>query len=336
MPVANLPYTYVIRTKGKEYWRFRRGQLHTKLPAVPGDPAFYAKYAELLALSQAQPTAAATEGSIRSLTKAYRKSAEFNLLRPSTRLDYERTLDLIDAELGDEPYRFITTRMVKQIRDELAATPRKAHKFKQMVSRLYTWAAEDGRVKEGTNPAAKFARLKTRQRTIMPWSDEEIALFLSQAPAHLRLAVTLMLYTGQRVEDVATMEWTQYQSGFIRVLQSKTAEPLEIAVHPRLRALLDPVKIRRGRICKSAAGRPYTANALRKAISDQCAAIDGMPARSSHGLRYAAAGMLEEAGCTVGEITAIIGHRTYQMAMKYLMARRQSVAAIARIGTGRV
>jgi integrase len=315
--VANLPYTYVIRTKGKEYWRFRRGQLHTKLPGGPGDDAFHARYADLLRLSQSKPTLAPADGSIRSLTKAYRRSAEFGLLRPSTRLDYERTLDLIDAELGDEPYRFITTKMVKQVRDELAVTPRKAHKFKQMVSRLYTWAAEDSRVKEGTNPAAKFAKLKARQRTIVPWSDEEIALFLSEAPAHLRLAVTLLLYTGQRVEDVASMEWMQYQTAYIRVRQSKTDEPLEVAVHPKLRALLDPVKIRKGRICKSAAGRPYTANALRKAISDQCAMIDGMPPRSPHGLRYAAAGMLEEAGCTIGEITSIIGHRTYQMAMKY-------------------
>ncbi len=333
MPVANLPYTYVIRTKGKEYWRFRRGQLHTKLPGGPGDEAFHARYAELLRLSQSQPTPAPVDGSIRSLTKAYRRSAEFSLLRPSTRLDYERTLDLINAELGDEPYRFITTKMVKQVRDELAATPRKAHKFKQMMSRLYTWAAEDGRVKEGTNPAAKFARLKTRQRTIAPWSDEEIALFLLHSPPHLRLAVTLMLYTGQRIEDVATMQWSQYQGTFIRVVQSKTGEPLEIAVHPALRALLDPVKIRRGQICKSAAGRPYTANALRKAISDQCAAIATMPARSSHGLRYAAAGRLEEAGCTVGEITAIIGHRTYQMAMKYLTARRFSSAAMTKLAT---
>lgn len=262
---------------------------------------------------------------------AYRVSAEFKALRPSTRADYENTLDLLKAELGDAPYRLITQAMVKAIRDDLASTPRKAHKVKQMVSRLYSWAAEENLVKEGHNPAAKIKRLKVRAKTITPWSDSEIALFLTHAPAHLRMAVTLMLYTGQRVEDVASMEWTQYQERFVRVHQSKTDEMLEIAVHPTLAAVLNPVKIRRGRICKSAKGRPYTANALRKAISDQCAMIDGMPARSSHGLRYAAAGMMEEAGCTVGEITSVIGHRTYQMAMKYITARKNSLSAISRL-----
>lgn len=332
MPPANLPFTYVVRKKGREYWRFRRAGLHTALPACPGAPEFHTRYATLLAMSEAAPKPPPAEGTVRSLTRAYRDSAEFGALRDTTRLDYDRTLNLIDAELGDEPYRYVTTGMVKTVRDDLAATPRKAHKVKQMVSRLYSWAAEDSRVKPGTNPAAGFKKLKVRTRTITPWSDEEIALFLAHAPAHLRIAVTLQLYTGQRIEDVAGMEWSAYQGSFVRVRQSKTDELLEIAVHPKLAALLDPVKIRRGRICKSAKGRPYTANALRKAISDQCEAIDGMPARSSHGLRYAAAGMLEEAGCTVAEITSIIGHRTYQMAMKYLTARRNSTAAIGRLG----
>ena len=331
--MADLPYTYVVRKKdsGREYWRFRRAGLHTAIPGKPGEVAFQKRYAELLALATAPAPQAPASGSMSELVEAYRKSAEFAALKQVTRDDYEGTLTLIKDELGTEPFRLITQAMVKQVRDDLAATPRKAHKVKQMVSRLYSWAAEESLVREGVNPAAKIKRLKVRQKTITPWSDAEFDLFIAHAPAHLVIAVTLQLFTGQRVEDVATMEWTQYQGAFVRVRQSKTDEMLDIAVHPRLRALLDSVNIRRGRICKSAKGRPYTANALRKAISDQCEKIDGMPARSSHGLRYAAAGMLEEAGCSVGEITSVIGHRTYQMAMKYLTARRNSAAAMARL-----
>lgn len=331
MVEARLPFTYVVRKNGREYWRFRRGKLHTALPAGPGEPAFHDRYAALLKLSEAKPVDAPGEGTIAALVRAYRASAEFSALRDATKTDYERTLDLVIAELGDQPYRFTTTAMVKAVRDDLAATPRKAHKLKQMVSRLYSWAAENSLVRAGVNPAAGFKRLKVRQRSITPWSDAEAALFVANAPAHIALPVQLMLYTGQRVRDVALMEWPQYQGDYIRVRQEKTDELLEIATHPRLRALLDPVKIRRGRICKAASGRAYTANALRKAIADQVAKTDGMPSRSSHGLRYAAAGMLEEAGCTVGMVTSIIGHRTYQMAMKYLTARRESAAAIERL-----
>jgi DNA gyrase inhibitor GyrI len=37
----------------------------------------------------------------------------------------------------------LTTRaMIKAVRDDYAVTPRKAHKIKQMASRLYSWADE--------------------------------------------------------------------------------------------------------------------------------------------------------------------------------------------------
>ncbi len=334
MAEARLPYTFVVTSKaGKPYWRFRRSELKAALPGQPGDPAFHAKYAELMAMGErlAAPVKGLAAGSIAELVAAYRRSAEFLALRPATQGDYEKTLDLIVEELGDQPYRLVTQKMVKIVRDSYSATPRKAHKIKQMVSRLYSWAEEENLVREGLNPAAKIKRLKVRQKSYTPWSDYEIDLFLRHAPAHLARAVRLLLYTGQRCEDVVTMDWQQYQSRFIRVRQSKTGELLEIATHAQLRADLDQVQVRRGPILRNAEGKPYNANSLRKAIGDQCARIEGMPHRTPHGLRYSSAGALEEVGCTVGQITSIIGHRTYQMALKYATARRDSAAAMAKM-----
>jgi integrase len=328
MVVANLPYTYVV--KGC-YWRFRRAGVNVALPGKPGDAEFHRRYGEMMELTAKKEAAAPAESSVAALVAAYRASSEFRLLRTPTQTDYNRTLDIIIAELGDEPYRLVTGKMVKAVRDDLDATPRKAHKVKQMVSRLYSWGQEDGRVKKGHNPAAEFKALKVRAETIEPWSDREIALFLAEGPLFLRLPIMLMLYTGQRGEDVAMMQWTAYQGDYIRVRQSKTGESMSIACHPRLREVLDAVSIRKGRICRNAVGQPYTANAMRKAIGDAVEAIEAMPHRTPHGLRYAAAGMMEEVGCTVGEITAVLGHRTYQMAMKYLLARRQSAAAMAKV-----
>ena len=45
--------------------------------------------------------------------------------------------------------------------------------------------------------------------------------------------------------------------------------------------------------------------------------------------RYANRGF---AGCSVVEITSVIGHRTYQMAMQYISQRRAARAAIERLG----
>jgi integrase len=326
VPETKLPFTYVI---GGKYWRFRRGALKAALPGKPGDPAFHARYGELLALSE-QKTPEPDRNSFSWLIACYRKSAEFNALRPLTRLDYDKTLDLIAAEFGEQPYALTTSKMIKQVRDELAATPRKAHKLKQMVSRLYSWAQEEGLAEH--NPAASIKRLKVRQKVITPWSEEEIARFLSDAPLWLRTPVLLALCTGQRREDVVRMTWADYQGAFVRVRQSKTGEPLDIACHKVLRSHLSSIKTAfGGPIARNAKGRPFTANSLSQAIRRQIGEMDGFPRdRSIHGLRYAAAARLDEAGCTLAEAVAVLGHRTYQMAHRYMAQRRASEAAMRR------
>jgi hypothetical protein len=52
--------------------------------------------------------------------------------------------------------------------------------------------------------------------------------------------------------------------------------------------------------------------------------------RSIHGLRYMAGADLEEAGCTVAEIEAVLGHHTFKMAMKYASQRLRARAANAK------
>jgi integrase len=331
VPEANLPFTYVIRKKGKEYWRFRRGALKAAIPGKPGDPAFHRRYAELKAMADAKP-AEVDRQSFRWLIAQYRSSAEFRALAAPTQQDYDRTLDLLLEEIGAEPYRYTTRAMIKAVRDDHAGKARKAHKIKQMVSRLYSWADENDLVDEGFNPAAKIKRLKKRAVPIMPWSEEEIRLFMAHCPDFLRTAVLLALYTGQRREDVVKMGWTAFQGAIIRVVQSKTGEPLMIGCHKGLQKHLATVKtLFGGPIARTAKGRPFTANSLSQAVRRVVESIEGMPKnRSLHGLRYAAAARLNEAGCTPAQCAAVLGHRTYQMALKYMAQREASEAAVAK------
>jgi integrase len=316
--------------KGR-YWRFRRGDLKASLPGKPGDPEFHKRYGELVALSDGKP-AEKDSASWAWLIARYRASAEFKALRGPTRLDYDKTLTLLETELGEEPFLNTTRAMIKAVRDDYAVTPRKAHKIKQMASRLYSWADENDLVPAEFNPA-KMKRLKVRQKSIIPWSEEEIALFLAHCPAELRTPFLLALCTGQRAEDAVTMEWSAYQGAFIRVRQSKTGEPLDIACHPDLRAHLDIVRTSfGGRIARTARKRPYTANGFAQHIRRVAEKIPGFPPnRSPHGLRYAAAGRLEEAGVTPADAASVLGHRTYQMAMKYLSQRKRSAEAMKKV-----
>lgn len=323
---TEIPFTYIA--KGK-YWRFRRNGHDTKLPGKPGDAEFHQAYARLMASTEPKPKA--SRQSFAWLIKRYRESAEFNALAERTQDDYSDTLDLIDKEMGDQPYALTTRAMIKAVRDDYSKTPRKAHKIKQMVSRLYSWADEEELVPAGFNPASGLKKIKAKVKPITPWSEEEISLFLARCEPFMRTPVMLALYTGQRREDVVNMTWKDYQERFIRVKQSKTGEPLDIACHPTLRDHLDAIKTRfDGKIARTADGKPFNANSLSAALNRAVESIAGMPHRTLHGLRYAAAARMEEAGCTIVEITSVLGHRTYQMGMKYAAQRRASESALAK------
>jgi hypothetical protein len=93
VPETRLPFTYIV--KGR-YWRFRRGDLKASLPGQPGDPAFHKRYGELVALIRGQATRKDRD-TFAWLIAKYRASAEFAALRPATRLDYDKTLTLLES-----------------------------------------------------------------------------------------------------------------------------------------------------------------------------------------------------------------------------------------------
>jgi integrase len=340
-----LPFTNKVTAKGKTYWRFRSKETgNIKLPGEPGEPQWHQAYAqaeELRRQRRATTDQADDATSWKWLIGRYLKSPEYLALADSTQADYAKTCALLEAALGGEPFRYTTRGMVRDLRDDFAATPRKAHKVKQMASRLYSWADEGELVPEGFNPAAGVKRLKRKggDKEIVPWSDAEIEWVLSIAPAHVATPVLIALYTGQRREDVVSMTWQQWQGDQVRVRTSKTRALIDMPCHPVLKAHLEELKRTAkvvsltGAICLTEKGAPFaTANALSGAVRRVVEKHPRVPNnRSMHGLRYAAAGRMSDGGASVAAIEAVLGHRTFKMAMKYASARlraREGVEAM--------
>ncbi|GGB14759.1 hypothetical protein GCM10011380_00200 [Sphingomonas metalli] len=336
------PLRFTYLSKGA-YWRFRH-KLTGDVPLPhekglhwskqPERAAFMQRYAELLAVVEAKKVAPPSRSTFAWLIAEYQRSPEFRNLADSTQTDYARTLGLLKDELGQVRFALASRAILKAVRDDHATTTRKAHKIKQMLSRLYSWADEAGHVPEGFNPAKGIKKIKRKggAREIVVWSDAEIAAFLKGAPEHLVTPVLIALYTGQRREDVVRMTWQQYQGDVIRVRQSKTTALLDIACHSVLRKHLDALKRQGVVICTTEGGKAYTANGLSQAVRRRVSKVAAMPDdRSMHGLRYAAGSRMEEAGCTVAEIESVLGHQTFRMALKYASQRLRAKAAIAKM-----
>lgn len=333
-----LPYVRMVSNgKGRTYWRFRTKETgDLGLPGQPDSPEFHRAYAA--ALEQRDKIRAGDrqqqdEDGFAWLADRYQESAEFKALATPTQLDYSKTCALLKDELGDQPWRYITRAMLKAVRDDYAATTRKANKVTQMARRIYSWGNEADLVPDGCNPAVGLKKLKRKggDKEIIPWSDQEIAWVVADAPLHVQTPILLALYTGQRREDVASMTWQQDQGDLLRVRTSKTRALIDLPCHPALRAHLDQVRrgakvvSLTGTICLSPAGKPYSVNAMSGAVRRQVEKQPRVPNnRSMHGLRYAAAARMEEGGATVAAIEAVLGHRTFKMALKYATARARA------------
>ena len=93
----------------------------------------------------------------------------------------------------------------------------------------------------GVNPASDIRRLHGDPKAYEPWPADVIAKFKDHVRTNpiAHMALLLLLFTGQRVGDVAAMKWSQYDGKGIGVRQQKTRALLWIPCHTVLKAALD-------------------------------------------------------------------------------------------------
>ena len=69
-----------------------------------------------------------------------------------------------------------------------------------------------------------------------PWTDQDIAQFIAHWPdgSRARLAIALLLYTGQRRSDVVRMGRQHVRDGLLHVTQKKGGGKVSLAIplHP--------------------------------------------------------------------------------------------------------
>ena len=328
---------------GNVRYYFRRpGGKRTPLPGLPGSEAFMAAYAAASAAPENRPEKQRGEpGTFDRLVALYYQSTEFKTLKAPTqrayRLAIERLLRIED--MGGRPVRGINRAIIKNIMAKRADRPSAANDALKKLRILIKFALDLGW--RDTDPTIRISKLKEGEHHT--WTDAEIEAFEARWPigSQQRTLFALLLYTGQRVSDVAAMSWrdVSLDGRRIRVTQEKTGTKLDLALHDDLLHALAAWPKGEGAIVPTAWGRPFSVKGLGNKMAD---AIDdaGLPeACVAHGLRKAAARRLAEAGCTAHEIASITGHRSLAEVERYTRAaeqRRLNDAATLKLGSRRL
>ena len=187
------------------------------------------------------------------------------------------------------------------------------------------------------DPTREVRAIRIRSAGHHSWTDNEIAQFERHHPigSRARLALALLLYTGQRRGDVIRMGAQHIRNGALHVKQEKTGAELIIPVHPTLATIIAAAPRNHLTFVTTRHGRPFQGSAFSRWFREECDKA-GLPHCSAHGLRKAAARRLAEAGCTAHEIGAITGHASLTELVRYTKAvdqRRLAEAAMTKTRT---
>ena len=208
--------------------------------------------------------------------------------------------------------------------------------LRKVFRAMFAHAVEDGWRKD--DPTRDVKAIRVKSDGYHSWTDEEIAQFGKCHPigSRARLALALLLYTGQRRSDVVRMGRQHIRDGVLHIRQLKTGIELSIPVHADLEAITAESAAGQMTLLTTEFGKPFTAAGFGNWFREQCD-MANLHHCSAHGLRKAAARRLAEAGCTEHEIASITGHASLREIARYTKAadqKRLAAAAMQKVKAG--
>ena len=214
------------------------------------------------------------------------------------------------------------------LRDRKASVPEGANSRLKGIRQVFSWALEAKIQGIAYNPTRDVPYLKRKGTGWHSWTVEEIEQFEASHAigTKARLALALLIYTGQRRSDVVRFGRQHFRKGWLHFTQAKnqnrTPVNIEIPILPALQAIIDKSPVGDLTFLVTEFGKPFTANGFGNKMRRWCNAA-GLTHCSAHGLRKASAVIAAENGATEDQLMAIFGWLTPKQAAHYTKAARR-------------
>ena len=253
-------------------------------------------------------------------------------------MEYRWAIERFCTEHGDKRVALLQREHVVKLMAARADKPGAANRLRKTLRALMTHAVDAGL--RSDDPTRDVKAMRVKSDGYHSWTEDEIAQFETRHPvgSRARLALALLLFTGQRRSDVIRMGYQHLRGNALHVRQEKTGAELLIPVPSELIAMINEAVVGRMTFLLTEQGKPFTGTGFSNWFRAQCD-MANLHHCSAHGLRKAAARRLAEAGCTAHEIAAITGHATLREISRYTKSadqQRLAVTAMAKAkqGTG--
>jgi len=333
-------YVQIIRSKGIEFAYYRRDGRRVPIKARPiASPAFAA---EVEAIEKAWKTTPipAPKNTVGVLIAAYKKSPRWNEIKPATRASYERAFAALKP-LENFPAASLDRPKIFRFRDSVVFPKNgrwMANYAVTVLGLLLAFGVDAGMVKANplAEPVRKLRKAKGSARANRPWTAEERAVVLAEAPNHVLLPLALLMTTGMRKADVFKATLGAIKDGMISVRTSKTDQLVSLPVHPVLASALATRPTARSlQIALNSDKKPWTPDGFDTVWHRFRGRLEAegkvAPGLTLHGLRHTLGTLLKEAGLDDGAIADVLGQSSTSMARHYSREAQLSTDTKAKV-----
>lgn len=302
--MVNLKGVYRVTAKGRSYYYAWRGG--PRLDGEPGSAEFLASLEDARS-----PLAGLDRRKLSAWITLYKASPEWNDLAKSTKRRWAKWLDQIRADLGGHRVAALGRpsgrAVIKHWRDKWRTTPRTADYGKQVLSRVLSFAVEEGAI--AMNPCSGVSNLYSVDRGDIIWEPGDIEKICAHTIVEIARAVRLAAWTGLRQGDLLALSWPHVGTHSIEMKtgKSRRRRAAIVPITGELRALLDGLPKHSTTVLVNSRRRPWKsgfASSWNKAML-----ASGLKAKGLHfhDLRGTFATNLYRAGFTVREIAETLG-----------------------------
>jgi integrase len=269
---------------------------------------------------------------------AYFSSPQFKGLSPSTQATYRAIIERFRREHGHRRVATLQREKLAEMLGNRASTPSAANNWLRMVRMLMQFAIFINL--RSDDPTRGIKTLKVRSAGFLTWGEDQIAAYRKTHAlgTKARLALELLVNTGQRRSDVVRMGRQHIRDGILSLRQQKTGVLIEIPVLPEMQAALEAMpKSEHLTFLTTEFGKPFTAAGFGNWFRDRRKEAGLAKGYAAHGLRKAAATRHANSGATAHELMAWFGWTTLKEAERYTRAanrRRLAQAAMRKLTTG--
>ena len=305
------------------------------------------------------PQPRATGRSIADLINDYRQSLAFRTRAPATRNGYTSLMKAIEDKWGPQAVVSFDRPIVQRWYETLHAIkgPFMALALKRMLSILFTHAELRGWRPENSNPCLKLRTEPAPDRSrVATWAEINALLAAARRlkARHMRMAILLGVYAGQRVTDVRLARPEHFDvlvdDHFARPLwvwmitQNKRGRALQIPLHsdlvPALRLQRQLAAAGPGTlIWDEATGKPFTKERLfsawEKVRAEAAKTLPDIMTLQERDLRRTFSTLSRAGGAGDSDVTDVLGntaHKDAKLRRVYmspqLVTAARAVAAI--------